>query len=123
MRWQLIIIFLTGLVVGILLLSEQPVLQQIIPEPVRGGIYTEALIGSPQRYNPLLDSFNSVDRDVDKLIFSGLLSIGANGVPQPDLAESWGISQDGKTYNFELRPNILWHDGNPLTTARHFIHN
>jgi len=117
MRWQLIIIFLTGLVVGILLLSEQPVIQQIIPEPVRGGIYTEALIGSPQRYNPLLDSFNSVDRDVDKLIFSGLLSIGENGVPQSDLAESWGISQDGKTYNFELRPNILWHDGNPLTTA------
>ncbi len=100
-----------------MLLSEQPVIQQIIPEPVRGGIYTEALIGSPQRYNPLLDSFNSVDRDVDKLIFSGLLSIGENGVPQPDLAESWGISQDGKTYNFELRPNIVWHDGNPLTTA------
>lgn len=100
-----------------MLLSEQPVIQQIIPEPVRGGIYTEALIGSPQRYNPLLDSFNSVDRDVDKLIFSGLLSIGENGVPQSDLAESWGISQDGKTYNFELRPNILWHDGNPLTTA------
>ncbi len=117
MRWQLIIIFLTGLVVGILLLSEQPVIQQIIPEPVRGGIYTEALIGSPQRYNPLLDSFNSVDRDVDKLIFSGLLSIGENGIPESDLAESWGISQDGKTYNFELRPNILWHDGNPLTTA------
>ncbi len=116
LRWQLIIIILTGLVVGILLLSEQPVIQQLIPEPTRGGIYTEALVGTPQRYNPLLDSFNSVDRDVNKLLFSGLLTIGDRGIPEPDLAESWGISKDGNIYNFELRPNVSWHDGQPLTT-------
>ncbi len=40
----------------------------------------------------------------------------SRGVPHPELAESWGISQDGMTYNFALRPDITWHDGEPFTT-------
>jgi len=117
LRWQLMIIFLTGLVVGILLLSEQPGnLQPLSPEPARGGTYVEALTGNLQRLNPVLDFYNSVDRDVDRLIFSGLIRFDERGIPQPDLAESWGISRDGMIYNFALRPNIKWHDGEPLTS-------
>ncbi|NPV78195.1 MAG: hypothetical protein HPY59_17700 [Anaerolineae bacterium] len=117
LRWQLIIIFLTGLVVGLLLLSEQPgSFQSLSPEPVRGGVYVEGLVGSLQRLNPLLDFYNSVDRDVNRLIYSGLIRFDGRGVPQPDLAESWGFSKDGTIYNFELRPNIKWHDGEPVTS-------
>lgn len=116
LRWQLIIIFLTGLVVGVLLLIEQPDAPTLVNEPVQGGIYTEALIGSLQRLNPLLDSYNSVDRDVDRLIFSGLIRFDGKGVPQADLAGSWGIAKDGTIYNFELRPGLKWHDGQPLTS-------
>ncbi len=116
LRWQLIIIFLTGLVVGVLLLGEQP--GSLLPaaqEPVRGGIYAEGLVGNLQRLNPVLDYYNSVDRDVDRLIYSSLFRFDARGVPQADLVESWGISKDGKIYNFTLRPNIRWHDDEPLT--------
>ena len=117
LRWQLIIIFLTGLVVGILLLEEQPEIQlQLRPEPVQGGIYTEALIGELQRLNPLLDYYNSVDRDVDSLIYSGLIRFDERGFPHPDLAESWGVSKDGSIYNFTLRQDLKWHDGQPLTS-------
>ncbi len=116
LRWQLIIILLTGLVVGILLLGEQPgALTPLDPEPTRGGIYTEALVGNLQRLNPLLDFYNPADRDVDRLIFNGLIKFDARGVPVADLAESWGKSQDGKVYNFSLRPDLKWHDGEPLT--------
>lgn len=115
LRWQLIIIFLTGLVVGILLLGEQPSVQTLAPEPVQGGVYSEALIGAPQRFNPLLDYYNAVDRDVDALVYSGLVYFDSRAVPHPELAESWGISQDGQTYNFALRPDITWHDGEPFT--------
>lgn len=117
LRWQLIIIFLTGLVVGILLLGEQPgSLQPIEPEPARGGIYTEALVGSMQRLNPVLDFYNAVDRDVNSLIFNGLIRFDGRGVPQPDLAEAWGIARDGTVYNVALRPDLKWHDGEPLTS-------
>jgi len=116
-RWQLIIIFLTGIIVGVLLLGEQSVETNVVePEPIRGGIYSEALIGSLLRLNPILDAYNSVDRDVDRLIFSGLLRIDDRGLPQPDLAESWGISQDGTIFNLTLRQDLTWHDGAPVTT-------
>ena len=115
LRWQLLIIFLTGLVVGILLLGEQPQTlapgQQSTTVPVKGGVYTEALVGSMMRLNPLLNLYNPPDRDVTRLIFSGLLKFDSNGAPMPDLAESWGYTQDGTIYNILLREDAVWHDG------------
>ncbi len=116
LRWQLLIIFLTGLVVGILLLGEQPeaASPQATPVPVQGGVYTEALIGSMMRLNPLLNIYNPPDREVTRLIFSGLLRFDSNGVPEPDLAASWGYTQDGTIYNITLREDAQWHDGEPV---------
>ena len=88
----------------------------VTAEPVRGGVYTEALIGLPRRLNPLLDYNNPVDRDIDRLIFSGLTRFDAYGRPQPDLA-NWIVSEDGLVYTFVLRADALWHDGRPVTSA------
>ena len=38
-----------------------------------------------------------------------------NQVWAPDLAVSWDVSSDAKKYTFHLRPNALWHDGQPVT--------
>ena len=37
--------------------------------------------------------------------------------PKPALAASWKISPDGKTYTFNLRRGVTWHDGKPFTSA------
>ncbi len=118
-RWQLLILFLTGLLVGILLILEKRGGFGRVGElqPVQGGVYTEALIGNLSRLNPLLDSNNQVDRDIDRLIFSGLVRFDSRGMPEPDLADAIRISQDGILYNITLKDDLTWHDGQPLTTA------
>lgn len=118
LRWQLLIIFLTGLAVGILLINEKPeaTTSVDVPQPQQGGVYSEALVGSFQRLNPVLDYYNSVDRDIDRLIFSRLITFEERGIPKLELAETYGISQDGTIYNLTLKPDLKWHDGEALTT-------
>jgi peptide/nickel transport system substrate-binding protein len=116
LRWQILVVAVTLVIVALLLLSQQPVSITILPQAAPGGIYTEALIGSMGRLNPMLDWNNSADRDINRLIFSGLMKFDGRGMPQPDLADSWGESADGTTYNFSIRSNAKWHDGEPVTS-------
>ena len=116
LRWQILVVAVTLVVVALLLLSQQPITIVTLPEAAPGGIYTEALIGSMGRLNPMLDWNNSADRDINRLIFSSLMKFDARGLPQPDLADSWGVSADGTQYNFSIRQNALWHDGTPVTS-------
>ncbi len=117
LRWQIVVVLATLGVVSFLLLIQKP--QAAVPiqaQPVSGGVYVEAVVGAFGRLNPWFDYYNQADRDVDRLLFSSLLTFDGRGLPHPDLAESWGISQDGTVYNFTLRPNAVWHDGKPVTS-------
>src|SRR5581483_7034789 len=87
LRWQIAVVLATLVIVAVLLFSQQPVIAPTQPQAAPGGVYTEALIGSLGRLNPLLDWNNPADRDVNRLIFSGLMKFDAHGLPQPDLAE------------------------------------
>ncbi len=51
-------------------------------------------------------------------LFEGLLAFDADGQPAPGLADSWAISPDGRRYIFNLRPDLVWSDGSPLTPAQ-----
>ena len=76
-RWQLLIVLITGLVVGLILVfqrSATPLALESTPNPVTGGSFTEALAGEIIRLNPP-DHFNQPDRDVDRLIFTALSSL------------------------------------------------
>lgn len=115
-RWQLLIAA-GGLVLVVgLLLGQTPGITPTTPLPVRGGVYTEALVGHLLRLNPVLDYANQADRDIDRLIFSGLVRFDQHGLPMPDLAESWAISADATLFTFTLREDALWHDGEPVTS-------
>jgi len=82
--------------------------------PAHGGEYSEALIGSPQFVNPLYAGRSDVDRDLTHLVFSGLVAFNGEAIV-PDLAESYDISDDGKTYTFVLKKDLHWHDGKSVT--------
>jgi peptide/nickel transport system substrate-binding protein len=119
LRWPITIVILALTAIGVLLLTRQSTLPPIIPEevqPVTGGVYIEALVGKISRLNPLLDLYNPSDHDIDRLIYSSLIHFDDRGLPQGDLAESWGISMDGTVYNFSIREEAVWHDGSPVTS-------
>ena len=118
LRWQILVVLVTLGIVGVLLFSQQSptITGPILPQPEQGGVYTEGLVGSLGRLNPLLDWNNSADRSVDRLLFTGLVRFDERGLPQADLAEDWGVAQDGTVYNFSIRQNAVWHDGTPVTS-------
>jgi peptide/nickel transport system substrate-binding protein len=115
LRWQ-ILIAIGGLILVVgLLIGQSPESEYSAPQPVSGGVYVEALIGNMMRLNPILDSFNQPDHDIDRLIFSGLLRFDSRGIPIPDLAE-WAVTADASLYTITLREDAVWHDGEPVTS-------
>ena len=118
LRWQILVVVVALGIVAVLLFSQQTpsITGTILPQPEQGGVYTEGLVGSLGRLNPLLDWNNPADRDVDRLLFSGLVKFDERGLPHADLAEAWGVAQDGTIYNFSLRQDAVWHDGEPVTS-------
>jgi peptide/nickel transport system substrate-binding protein len=80
------------------------------------GVYREGVVSHPSSINPLTPQ-TEADRDVVALLFRGLIRAGPNGTLLPDLATSWTVSADGKTYTFDLRGDARWDDGEPVTAT------
>ncbi|MGU8546690.1 ABC transporter substrate-binding protein [Clostridium perfringens] len=55
------------------------------------------------------------DSWVNNLIFDGLISNNEKGEPVPNVAESYEVSEDGKTYTFKLNKGIKFTNGQELT--------
>ncbi len=89
--------------------------------PSKGGIYTEATIGSIKNLNPLASKVSLVDRDIHRLIFSGLLRYNPTTKQiEGDLAE-FRVGNDGKSYNLTIKDSAKFSDGEPVTVEDVFF--
>jgi oligopeptide transport system substrate-binding protein len=70
----------------------------------------------PYTLDPAVAS-DATSHDYIAQIFGGLVKLDDNLETAPDIAESWEISQDFKTYTFHLRHNAVFHDGRKVTAA------
>ncbi len=84
------------------------------PVAAYGGSIQEGVIGEPRHINPLLAQ-SDADKDLVKLIYSGLLKYNKDGQLVPDLARSYDISPDELNYTIYLKDNAKWQDGEPVT--------
>ena len=82
--------------------------------PARGGIYIEGAIGQPRFINPVYAN-SDIDRDLLQLTFSGLMKYDKNLNLSPDLAENYLIEDNGKTYIFHLKKNLLWQNNTKIS--------
>ncbi len=81
---------------------------------------TVCLEGAPETFNPQLSS-NGTTSTVLGQIYDGLVAVERGGAQtEPALAESWDISEDGRTYTFHLRKGVKWQTTGNFTPSREF---
>ncbi|MBW6431692.1 hypothetical protein K0A96_00730, partial [Patescibacteria group bacterium] len=112
------IVFFSGiatLVIFVLFAQRFSTLYDYLPtKPAYGGSYSEGMVGNIKQLNPLFSPTNPAEDSAVALLFSGLTRNVENLEVKGNLAESWEISKDKKTYTFKLRDNLVWHDGEKL---------
>jgi ABC-type transport system substrate-binding protein len=111
-------LFLALAVVGVALVM--PASSSVSPKAsvrATGGAvsYREGVVGHPSSINPLTPR-SQADKDLVALLFRGLVKAGSDGTVVADLA-SWAASADGRTYDFLMRKDAYWSDGQPVTSA------
>ena len=65
-------------------------------------------------------SFEFAGSDVIRNVYGRLVNfdpLNLDAGYQPDLAESWVVSEDGKSITFTMREGVKFHSGNPVTAA------
>lgn len=81
-------------------------------EPVEGGIVR---IGTAQDLNPA--TFYAGQITHTGLVYDTLIRYDPDNLePQPSLAERWEVAPDGLTISLDLRDDVTFHNGRPLTS-------
>ena len=78
---------------------------------LRRGNGTEPETLDPQK------STGVPEANIQYELLEGLTTYSANGDVVPGAAESWDVSDDGKTYTFHLRKDGKWSNGDPVTAG------
>lgn len=96
--------------------SAQRAQQSASLKPVSGGSLTWGVTTEPACFDPHRSSqqnaFWVIRNYIDSLIYKK-----RDGSYSPWLAKSWTVSDDGKTYTFDLRDDVHFTDGTPFNAA------
>jgi peptide/nickel transport system substrate-binding protein len=78
--------------------------------PKKGGVLKVGLQADPTSLDPHKQSLTALFH-VTEHVYGTLVRINKDLLPEPDLAEKWDVSSDGKTYTFTLRKGVKFHNG------------
>jgi len=84
-------------------------------------VYNRGSAAEPETVDPHKTS-TVYEAHILRDLFEGLVMQDAKAGLIPGAAESWTISDDGKTYTFKLRADAVWSDGSPVT-AEDFVYS
>lgn len=72
-------------------------------------------VSEPNSIDPHFHNF-SANNSLRRHIFSALVETDEAKIPRPELAEAWRALDD-RTWEFKLRPNLVFSNGAPLTAS------
>ena len=86
------------------------------PKPKYGGKFLNAVFENLPHHD--WQQGRGANLMIQSQLYNGLLMTNAYNSSEimPDLAHSWEISPDGKTYTFHLFEGVKFHDGTPMTS-------
>ncbi|MER9356313.1 ABC transporter substrate-binding protein [Mesorhizobium sp. M0514] len=73
-------------------------------------------VSVPSVFDPVVSTSQDTT-DHAAAIYDTLFSLDSKFMPRPQMVGKWGASDDRKTFTFELRDGLSWHDGNPVIAA------
>ncbi len=114
-EWTIFSCFVVVLVISTLSILQSINSSFLVSIPMKGGIISEGIMGTPRFINPIL-ALSDADNDLTTLIYSGLMRKQKDGTIIPDLAKSVESSKDGLTHTFILKDKIFFQDGKPVTS-------
>ncbi len=98
--------------------SETKVSESCEGTPTPGGNLVYARQYETVTLNPLEIKNGAGDIFADEMLYSTLVRLDPEGGTEivPGLAESWKVTNGGKTYTFKIRPGLKFSDGSPVTS-------
>ncbi|MGY4335210.1 ABC-type transport system substrate-binding protein [Bradyrhizobium sp. LM2.9] len=103
----------TGMAAGVALTLPSFLRAQTRPSDERT---VHMVMGDLQIFDPIFTTAD-ITSDHGLAIYDVLFSLDSKLLPQSQMVGKWGVSDDKKTYTFELRDGLGWHDGTPVTAA------
>lgn len=100
---------LTGLGIAGVLLSSTAAMAAPADDTIIVGLSADITTMDPAAISSRDNS------NVARHVFGTLFTIDGDGNEQPDLAESYDVSEDGMTYTYTLKEGLTCHDGEALT--------
>ncbi len=91
----------------VLISASLAILFKGLPLIIGKDIYTHAVVGNYK--------ISEIPPEILSLATRGLTRIDENGQVKPDIAIFWKVSDDKKTFTFQIDKNIFWQDGQKVT--------
>lgn len=108
---------LTGAIAGVAALAVSLPAAPVLAETPANMLVIANRIDDITTLDPA-ESFEFAGSDVVRNVYGRLVNFDPLDLSkgyEPDLAESWEVSEDGKTITFTMREGVKFHSGNPVT--------
>ena len=108
---------LTTLAIGALIASSVGAGAQESPAPADEKVtFTVGMVNDAITFNPMF-MIETPEYSTADLVYETFLSWDEDFNTAPGLATDWEQSEDGLTWTFQVRDDVTWQDGEPLTAS------